>query len=270
MPLQHWPAVCVMVLCFPRTITSFANVSYSVGRNPLFEIQIDDQDRCTGGSVAFQKVTEMPLDAIVNDTVIVEFPNLQDRRAHGPEEGCDRHVNRVVPYDGGRLLELQQEHGLAIRKALVRRFGAPPPDAEDAVQSAVLKFLELEGTEGVRNVRAFLFAMARNIMLDEIRRMKVREKFRASERMLASSTEVEECTPEFILMNRQRYTLLNEAIAMLPEEARHLIVLSRIENITYADISKRTGLSAAYISRSIQRSLRQLLVRLQEEGLESI
>ncbi|WP_340692011.1 sigma-70 family RNA polymerase sigma factor [Hyphomonas sp.] len=212
----------------------------------------------------------MPLDAIVNEAVLVKFADRQNRRDLRSERVLDGHVKKAVPNDCGRLLDLQREHGLVIAKALVHRFGAPPPDPEDAVQSAMLKFLELEGAETVRNVRAFLFAMARNIMLDEIRRMKVREKFRTSALRIATVPEFEESTPEVILINRQRYALLNEAIAALPEEARQLIVLSRIENISYADISKRTGLSAAYISRSIQRSLGQLLERLQQEGIESV
>ncbi|MBY9067457.1 hypothetical protein K1X12_11135 [Hyphomonas sp. WL0036] len=47
-----------------------------------------------------------------------------------------------------------------------------------------------------------------------------------------------------------------------PPAARQILVLSRIEGLSYTDISARTGHSPAFISRSIQRSLKQLSARL--------
>lgn len=166
------------------------------------------------------------------------------------------------------LRTLLQEHGKALKVALEKRFGAPPPDPDDAIQSAILKFLEIERPGSVRNVRAFLYALSRNLMLDELRKMKVRASYREQEVVDSEAVEAhEQATPESVILHQERYRLLNQAIASLDTEARQLLVFSRIETLSYAEISERTGRSPAYISRSIQRSLKILSEYLKKNGL---
>jgi len=166
------------------------------------------------------------------------------------------------------LQSLLKEHGEALKVALMKRFRAPPPDPDDAIQSAILKFLEIERSGSVRNVRAFLYALSRNLMLDELRKMKVRASYRDQEILDSEGVDaLEPSTPESVILHRERYILLNRAIASLDADARQLVVLSRIENLSYAEISKRTGRSPAYISRSIQKSLKILSEFLTRNGL---
>lgn len=166
------------------------------------------------------------------------------------------------------LWPLLNEHGKALKAALEKRFGAPPPDPDDAIQSAILKFLEIDRGDTVRDVRAFLYALSRNLMLDELRKMKVRASYRAQEVVDSEAFDAhEQVSPESAILNRERYRLLNQAIEKLDGEARQLLVLSRIENLSYAQISDRTGCSPAYISRSIQKSLKTLSEYLKKNGL---
>ncbi|WP_321489245.1 sigma-70 family RNA polymerase sigma factor [uncultured Hyphomonas sp.] len=160
------------------------------------------------------------------------------------------------------------EHGQALKTALEKRFGAPPPDPDDAIQSAILKFLEIDRAETVRDVRAFLYALARNLMLDELRKMKVRARYRSQEVVDSEAfTAHEQVSPESAVLHRERYRMLEKAIGRLDAEARQLLVLSRIENLSYAEIAARTGWSPAHISRSIQTSLGELSEYLNKNGL---
>lgn len=158
------------------------------------------------------------------------------------------------------MAQLMAAHAGSLRDALVRRFGAPPPDPDDAIQSAILKFLELDGRETIGNVAAFLFALARNLMIDELRRLHVRARHRHSVLQSAEGLglDVDRATPETHLLARERAQLLETALQSLSPAARQILVLSRIEGLPYSEISARTGHSPAFISRSIQRSLKQL------------
>lgn len=168
------------------------------------------------------------------------------------------------------LQHLLREHRAPLRKALERRFGGPPPDPDDAIQTAILKFLEMEGRGAVRNIGAFLFALARNLMLDEIRHMKVRSDHIKRELTAPSlSPALTPATPETILLNKERFRALNAGINSLPEGARTILMLSRIENMPYTEISRHTGYSTAFISRSIQKSMKALSEHMKQNGWET-
>ena len=163
------------------------------------------------------------------------------------------------------LQRLYMLHAPAIRDALSRRFGEGPPDPEDAIQTAFARFMELDGREQVDRPRAFLFAMARNLMLDEIRRARVRQRHVEDSEGSSDHLAVEEITPENVLLSQERFRMLNAAVSRLSDRRKQLIVMSRIEGMTYAEIAEATGMSPASISREIARALVFL-----QETLESI
>ncbi len=150
----------------------------------------------------------------------------------------------------------------------MRRFGEGPPDPEDAIQTAFARFIELDAEHKVERPRAFLFAMSRNLMLDEMRRAGVRRRHAQRAADAPDTVQVEETTPENVLLSREKFRDLNRAVAQLPERRRRLIVMSRIEGMTYAEIAKTTGMSPASISREIARALIFLQETLEsgEEG----
>lgn len=181
----------------------------------------------------------------------------------------DAQTNAARPAFPTALKDHLVEHGRALKQALGKRFGSPPPDPDDAIQNAILKFIEIDRADTVRDVRAFLFALARNLMLDELRKMKVRASYREQEIVdIDAFAAHEHVSPETAILNRERYRMLDRAIASLDEEARQILMLSRIENLSYSDISQRTGRSPAHISRSIQKSLKDLSEFLIRNGLE--
>lgn len=164
------------------------------------------------------------------------------------------------------LQRLYRLHGASLVAALRKRFGEGPPDPEDAAHAAIIKYIELNADTEVASPRAFLFAMARNLMVDELRRMDVRHRHVEHEECNPLVARVEEITPENVLLNRERRTRLNEAVRALPERQRRLIVMSRIDGLSYKQIAERTGLSQAGISREITRALAALQAQLTDGG----
>lgn len=164
------------------------------------------------------------------------------------------------------LKRLYALHSAALDQALRWRFGDGPPDPEDAIHIAFEKYLELGAEQRVDRPRAFLFAMARNWMIDELRKMDVRRRHAVRENTDPLTPRVEERTAENVLLSRERFSRLNAAIRALPERQRKLIVMSRIEEKSYREIAAETGMSQAGISREIARTLARLQALLQEDG----
>lgn len=151
--------------------------------------------------------------------------------------------------------DLYLRHGSEIRRALARRFGADRDGLDDAVQTAFLRFGELERREHVANPRAFILVMARNLIQDGLRRAAVRRSWAETEIRAPSTPVLEERTPESVLIEKERFAALEDAIARLPERQRRCLVMSRIEGLSYAEIAAVIGGSPADISRQIARAL---------------
>ena len=69
------------------------------------------------------------------------------------------------------------------------------------------------------------------------------------------------------LERKQEIDLLKRAIALLPVEARELIVLRFMEDMSYADIAKTVGGTEAALRGKVFRSLRLLRDALESKGV---
>jgi RNA polymerase sigma-70 factor (family 1) len=65
-------------------------------------------------------------------------------------------------------------------------------------------------------------------------------------------------TPHSILSFEELQSNIELCIEGLPEKIRVPFLLSRFENLTYKEISERTGLSEVVVEKSIMRALRRL------------
>ncbi len=161
---------------------------------------------------------------------------------------------------------LHRRYQADLLRVLRRRFGAAHDGLEDAIQAAFVRFSELPNPGDVANPRAFLLVMARNRVLNQIAHSAVTRRNIEQEIEAPSLPIMEETTPETVLLERERFARLNQAILRLPEEQRELLIKSRIEGMTYAEIAKLTGRSPADISRRIARALSTLQSSLTERS----
>lgn len=145
-------------------------------------------------------------------------------------------------------------------------------DAQEVVQDAMLRAHRAltrqydEARCAALALRPWLFKMVRNLCLN-----KRRSKTRALEQPLASFDDdrlgpfVREHGSE--LERREDAELLRGAMARLPVEARELIVLRFMEEMSYADIAKTVGASEAALRGKVFRSLKLLRDALEEKGV---
>lgn len=169
--------------------------------------------------------------------------------------------------DGRSLNYLLARYGVEIRTALVRRYGPQQDGVDDALQQAFLRFSTLENREGLADPRAFLFVMARNALKDAIRRADSQK--RRWKAMADTAPPPHELSPEEVLLRREEQEALDRGIQALDPDARDLLRMSRIEGLTYAEISRLTGRSPADISRTIARTLIELRCAVRTRGTEA-
>jgi RNA polymerase sigma-70 factor (ECF subfamily) len=139
-----------------------------------------------------------------------------------------------------------------------------PVAAEDAVQDAMLRALTYFASFRGTNPRAWLLQIVRNAAHD-----RLAAGARAREVPLATDaaddeTEMTEPAdpaddPEAALSRRQDRAALAAALAALPAELRECLVLRELEELSYRDIARVTGVPVGTVMSRLWRARRALL-----------
>ena len=145
-------------------------------------------------------------------------------------------------------------------------------DAQEVVQDAMLRAHRAltrqydEARCAALAVKPWLFKTVRNLCLN-----KRRSKTRALEQPLESFDDgrIGPFTREHggDLERQQDAQLLRDAMAGLPVEARELIVLRFMEEMSYSDIAKTVGATEAALRGKVFRSLKLLRDALEKKGV---
>jgi RNA polymerase sigma factor (sigma-70 family) len=146
-----------------------------------------------------------------------------------------------------RVADLYQNHAPALRKFVGRRMGYQ--ETEDIVQDAYLHVLQSEAAATLQSPRAYLFKVAANLIIDEVRRSKVRYgqcDLECADFEVSSSV----VSMEFSIEARR----LQIALYELPKACRTAFLLSRIVGLSYPEIAGRLGVSVRTVDRYMIRA----------------
>jgi RNA polymerase sigma factor (sigma-70 family) len=131
--------------------------------------------------------------------------------------------------------------------------------AHDLAQETFLRCLRdrAANTEGVANVRAFLFTVANNLARDEARTVIRRKKHLA---LLKNETAPSVTAPsaEDAIEQQRRHAAVETALGELSERDREILLLWDA-GLTYQDIAAQTGLSLGAIGTTLSRARRKLV-----------
>lgn len=134
-----------------------------------------------------------------------------------------------------------QAHEPMLRSWLQSRFGAQLT-LDDIVQEAYVRVWQARARGGVHAPKAFLFATARNLALDYLRRHHVSRTVGLSEKDLSNVLDEQDAIPETVARN-QELALLTEAIQTLPERCRQIFTLRTVYGLSQRDVGDKLGIS---------------------------
>jgi RNA polymerase sigma-70 factor (ECF subfamily) len=150
------------------------------------------------------------------------------------------------------LERLFKTYHVALVRYLTRRLG----DRDWAEEVAQETFLRALRQDNLTNERAWLFAVATNLVRDEARR---EDRRRNKLRLLAEeSRDVHVESQESALERAQEAALARKAIDALAERDR-LALLMREEGLNYEEIAQALDLSVGSIGTTLARARRRLV-----------
>ena len=149
--------------------------------------------------------------------------------------------------------DMYVEYHAELCQYVMKTVGVGKPEAEDVVQTAFAKVSQLELTS-IRNNRAFLYKTCRNIAVDAQRRAQVRQKH--VDVVAHAGDGIDELAPERIVDGKRDLKVVSEALWEMPQKRRKILIMSRFDGLSYAEIARREGLSETVVRKHISKALR--------------
>jgi RNA polymerase sigma factor (sigma-70 family) len=148
------------------------------------------------------------------------------------------------------LARLYRTHWSELCVYVRRRFGAGPPEPEDIAQAAFVRLSARGDLEGLENPRAFLYRVVHNLAIEERRRARTRTRIEA-DYLPIGEEETDDRDPERVSIGKDRRRLLEIAFASLEPRTRQILIMSRQDDLSSAEIARRLGLSPTHVKRLI-------------------
>ena len=134
-----------------------------------------------------------------------------------------------------------QPHEPLLRAWLRSRFPAEC-DCDDIVQESFVRVLRARARDELRAPKAFLFATARNLAVDRLRRVQVAGTNALAEIDASSVMDPEEDIPESVA-RAEEIELLTHAIQSLPDRCRQVLTVRKIYGMSQREIATRLGIA---------------------------
>ncbi len=164
------------------------------------------------------------------------------------------------------IASLVTRHGLALEKYLARKLDNRD-DAAELAQETFIRLHRLEQPENLDNARAFLFQVATNLAVDQLRRRQLHFRFIKGEKSLAQDGEPPDlnaagASPEQILGARQKLHAIENALDELPFKVKQAFLLHRKSGMPYSAIAEQMQVSVSSVEKYILQALQHCRKRL--------
>jgi RNA polymerase sigma factor (sigma-70 family) len=105
--------------------------------------------------------------------------------------------------------------------------------------------------------KSFLFATARHLMTDRLRRSRI-VSIEAIGDLGASNVMVDEVSPERRVDARQELKRLTWALNLLPPKCREVVWLRRVDELSQKEVAQRLGISERTVESHVLKGMRLL------------
>ncbi len=125
--------------------------------------------------------------------------------------------------------------------------------AEDIMQDVYAKLWKECAKVGIEKAKSFLYTVANNTFLNQIKHQNVVLKFEKR-----SHSQKTNESPQYLLEEAEFRTKLEDAIAALPEGQRIVFLMNRIDKLKYREIAEHLNLSIKAVEKRMHKALLQL------------
>jgi RNA polymerase sigma-70 factor (ECF subfamily) len=151
--------------------------------------------------------------------------------------------------------------------AFFRRRLRQPEDAEDLCQETFARFQSRGRLRDPEKLESYLFRIARNLLLNHIKRRQVVGRLSDAETPVESVPDRGFRDPESEVHWGELQTRVRELLGQLPSEQRTAFELGVLQRLLYTEIAATTGWSVAKVKVNVYRARKRLIEDLRDYSL---
>lgn len=148
-------------------------------------------------------------------------------------------------------------HDAALTRFLRRRW-REAAEIADLRQEVYVRVYEAARASRPQHPRAFLFATARNLMSDRIRRGRVISMEAVADFEKLNVLLVEDSTPEHHESSRQELQRLAQALEKLPPRCREVVWLRRVKGLSQKEVAAALDIAQGTVEKQVAKGVRLL------------
>lgn len=151
----------------------------------------------------------------------------------------------------------------------LRRNWREMAEIPDLRQEVYARALQAAKRNRPLQVKPFVFAIARNLIIDRVRRARI-VSIDATADLEALNVSLDEAPVDQQVSARQQLRRLQGALDRLPPRCRTVFVLRKIEGLSQRETAHRMGLSEDVVEKQVAYGLRILADLVLGEGIEGV
>ncbi|MCB0710847.1 MAG: sigma-70 family RNA polymerase sigma factor [Ignavibacteriae bacterium] len=139
---------------------------------------------------------------------------------------------------------------------VARRMVKRHEDADDIAQDVFVKaYTALEGFRGDSNIYTWLYRIAVNLSINHLRKQKVRNAVDLDDYLPFLSKDADQ---DKKMMRRENVSLIEEAIATLPEKQRAVFIMRYYDEMPYEQISAILGTTVGGLKANFHHAVKKV------------
>lgn len=156
-------------------------------------------------------------------------------------------AEQILPYEGALT-------------AYLRRVWADESEIADLRQEVYVRVYQSAGKKRPPVARYFLFAVARNLLIDQLRKSRV-VRIDLMADLDAANVLSDDIAADRIISGRQEMARLEAALMELPQRCRETFVLRKVHQYSQRETAEKMGVSEATVEKQIVKAMRILMDR---------
>jgi RNA polymerase sigma-70 factor (ECF subfamily) len=154
-------------------------------------------------------------------------------------------------------------------RAMLRRVCTGPAEIDDVVQEVYYKVLVMPSIDHVREPKAFLVRMAKNIVTDRMRRDSI-VRIEAMSNLEDLDIEDGAPSPERVAMARAELKWVIGLIANLPERCKEVFRARRIYGLSQHETAETLGISEGIVEQETMKGMELISDMIARVGAHDI
>lgn len=138
--------------------------------------------------------------------------------------------------------------------------------AADCTQETYVHLVRMRPTVDVQNPRAFLFRVAANLAVDNLRKIRIRREALSADPPPENTASLAP-SAEDTLDAKQRLGRLEQAMGELSHKCRSALLMNRLDGKTHREIAEELGVSESMVAKYVIQALKHCRARVETDGL---